>query len=519
MKRIITLLLLVVMTLSLVACQSGGGKTTVIPGLDFEIGDTGGLEVPFGNGEEIEIYCIDEVGVTNTYIYDKLSQIVGLNVKPLLVPNATSSQKSATIMASGDLPDIFYISNGSKINEYAMQGAFEPINPYFDELPNISRYYGEGGKYSWYPKSYAAEDGQLYFVSNSLENDRLVNHGMLYRKDIFDKHGIKMWNSPETFYQALKKLKELYPDSYPLTSKTGADLLEDYGVAWGGIKTYNVYFDEASKLWKYSDTDPKTKEMLDFFHKLYEEKLLDPEFLTNTQPAWTQKMTNGKSFVTYDWIGRLDMFMQQTDIDGYDLRYANPVGPKQTLVTLSQVKSFGIAFAKSKNSLLAMKVIDFLYSDAGAELMTLGVRGETFEFDEEGKVKYLDPELASKEKIEITDLSQKYCMWMRGGYVRADKRSCYYQYSEREQEAQEWVEKCGGLEPADPVVTFVGDDLSRANDLKNKLSKKFEEVMFKYIVGQNTGDAAWENWLKEAKKLGEDEYVKLYNDRHKELGL
>ena len=43
--------------------------------------------------------------------------------------------------------------------------------------------------------------------------------------------------------------------------------------------------------------------------------------------------------------------------------------------------------------------------------------------------------------------------------------------------------------------------------------------MFKYIIGQETGDVAWEKWLKEAKKLGEDELVEIYNRRHKELGL
>ncbi len=73
--------------------------------------------------------------------------------------------------------------------------------------------------------------------------------------------------------------------------------------------------------------------------------------------------------------------------------------------------------------------------------------------------------------------------------------------------------------PSDPVVTLVGDISTKANDINTRLSKKFEEVMFKYIVGTDTGDAAWEKWLKEAKKLGEDELCKIYNDRHKELGL
>ena len=110
-------------------------------------------------------------------------------------------------------------------------------------------------------------------------------------------------------------------------------------------------------------------------------------------------------------------------------------------------------------------------------------------------------------------------MWMSGSYKRADRRSCYFQYTEKEQEAQEWVDKCNGLEPADPIVTFVGDDVSKVADYKTTLSKEFEVFMFNYIIGQNTGDAAWNKWVEKAKKLGADDFAEIYNRRHKELGL
>jgi len=515
MKKIISLLLAVVMVASLCACGKNE-SSQVNTNLDFEIGDTGGLKVPFGNGEEISVFLTDEVGATNTWIFDKLNQVVGLNIKPSLVPVASANQKMQVLLASKQTPDITFAGTLEETNDYAAQGAWEPINDHLDDMPNFRRIFKDNPERDWVFKSLAASDGNLY-VFPTVDSNRIVNHGMLYRKDIFDKENIDMWNSPETFYETLKKLKELYPDSYPLTSKTGVNLIGNYAVAWGGITSYNVYYDEAAETWKYSDTDPKTKEILDYFNKLYNEGLLDPEFLTNTQAAWTQKMTTGESFVTYDWIGRLDMFVEQSTLPGYDLRYGNPVGPKQTLVTLEQVDKGGNVVSKNKNAPLAMKLMDFWYSDAGAELMTCGIRGETFEIGEDGMAKYL--EFEEGKKIDIMDLRSKYCMWMAGSYKKADKRSCYFQYTEREQEAQDWVEKCGGLEPEDPFVTFVGDDVSRVAELKTQLSKKFEEVMFKYIIGQETGDAAWKNWCNEAKKLGADELVEIYNNRHKELGL
>jgi len=164
-----------------------------------------------------------------------------------------------------------------------------------------------------------------------------------------------------------------------------------------------------------------------------------------------------------------------------------------------------------------MKLQDFWYSDAGAELMTCGIRGEIFEYGEDGMAKYL--EFEEGKKIDIMDLRSKYCMWMSGSYKRVDRRSCYFQYSEREQEAQEWVDKCNGLEPADPVVTFVGDDVSKVAELKTSLSKEFEIVMFNYIIGQETGEEAWDKWVAKAEKMGSKEFAEIYNRRHKELGL
>jgi len=515
MKKIFTLLLAMAMVLTLASC---GEKTVenLNTHIDFEIGDTGGLKVPFGNGEELSVFVTDEVGATNTYIFDKLGQIVGLKVTPILAPVSSSTQKMQTLLASGNLPDIMSAGTLNQTNDYAMQGAWEPINDHLDEMPNFKRIFGEGTDRNWIFKSLAATDGKLY-VFPVIDSNRVVNHGMLYRKDIFDKHGIEMWNSPETFYETLKKLKELYPDSYPLTSKMGVGIISHYGTSWGGLCAYDVYYDEENKTWKYSDTDPKMKDLLDFFHKLYKEGLLDPEFLTNTQPAWTKRMTTGSSFVTFDWIGRLDMFVSQSEIEGYDLRYANPVGPAQTLITLEQVSRSGNVVSKGKNAALAMKLQDFWYSDAGAELMTCGVRGETFEFAEDGTAKYI--EFEEGKKIDIMDIREKYCMMMSGSYKKIDKRSCYFQFSEREQEAQDWVEKCNGLEPENPVVTFVGDDVSRAADLKTALSKEFEVFMFNYIIGQNTGDKAWDEWVKKAEQLGANEFAELYNKRHKELGL
>ena len=89
-------------------------------------------------------------------------------------------------------------------------------------------------------------------------------------------------------------MKEAYPDSYPYASKTKEHIFRDWAFGWGiGGANYPTYYDETAKVWKYATIQPEHKEMLDFMKKLYNEGLLDPEFMTDTDDSWTAKMTSG----------------------------------------------------------------------------------------------------------------------------------------------------------------------------------------------------------------------------------
>ena len=84
-----------------------------------------------------------------------------------------------------------------------------------------------------------------------------------------------------------------------------------------------------------------------------------------------------------------------------------------------------------------------------------------------------------------------------------------------------YVEKgyCNVNLPMKKYRMEAGDDISKIADIKNKLASEFEAVMFKYIVGQDIGDSAWNKWVKKTEQLGANEQVQMYNNRHKELGL
>ena len=516
MKKVIALVLCVVLSLSLfVGCGNNGGTTK--EGqlyVEGDYGDTGGLKLPITKkGEHISILASSsEIDLQDSAFIQELIRRTGVDLEVIAVAPSTMSEKTKVMAASGDaMPDIFTNSLSWKdINDYGDQGAFEEITQHLDKLPNINEIFfknakehrTEGAIASWY----SAKGGLYLFPRFDLSRE--VNHGMLYRKDIFDKHGLKMWTNDEEFYQTLKKLKELYPNSTPFVSKNSDDIIGKIG-SFSGIRFPQEYYDEEEQTWKYGGVEEKAKEIIFFLKKLYDEGLIDPEFLTCTQASWTAKMTQAdKAFVTYDWIGRLEQFTEQTKetVPGYDLRYGEPLGEGK-VPSLSQVAA-GPVVKKSKNSLIALKLLDYLLSPSGAELSTLGVEGTTFNFNDEGKVVYVGFE----DKVpSINELEETYGMFTTGLYMRMDRRSAYFNYTAREQEAQDYMNsKEDGYFPLAPAISFTEEENEEIKDIFATLGKPARETAIKIILNGGT-EKDWEAWLKKAEQLGVNRAIEILN--------
>ena len=149
--------------------------------------------------------------------------------------------------------DIFRGMPLTEVNKLGSQGALSPINQYLDQLPNFKKLYADDPANKWVLSSWSDENNNLYtWPLYGLNQD--MNHGFLYRKDVFDKLGIQEWTNTDEFYAALNALKQAYPHAYPYASKT----------------------------WKSAYTQPEYKDMFDFMKKLYDEGLLDPEYVTDT---------------------------------------------------------------------------------------------------------------------------------------------------------------------------------------------------------------------------------------------
>lgn len=492
------------------------------PSASGAYGDAGGLKLPITTAAKLEVTWMTahpDVEWNNSPLIAELKKRTGIDLVIQNVPTDAYLEKVNTSIAAKSMPNLMNIAV-DKANTYGEQGAFLALNKNLDKIPNFKKVIIDTPANSWYMKSYSTEAGNVYGWP-VLDLQRKVNHMYMYRKDIFDKNNLTVWKAGDTngVYDVLKKLKTIYPNSYPVSSKMGNNFWWYQMAGWGlyggvGSMSYN----EQDKTWYYPYTTKEFKNMADFFKKLYNEGLLDPEFSTNTSNAWIAKVAEPeKTFVTLDWISRMDLFYIQVKDSNpkYELSPAPPMGPTGKHFQLSDLSYFGVVVsATTKNSLEALQLVDYLFSPSGATLNTIGVQGSWFNF-EGNKPVYTDPALKALPKIEIGNLSTKYGLWNQSMYVRVDRRSLYHALTPKEQAANDIIVNNNLFTDKDPILRFTDSVLENNGKLITNLNTKAFEFAMNYVINPKYGEAEWTKWLSDSKALNVTELEKNYNDAQK----
>jgi len=517
------LLISILITTSLMGCgnSSSDDKSNSKQNTDTtkSYGDTGGIILPITNKPVSLSVIVDTQAsdIKNKQGARELEKRTGVTLEIQAYPTSTVYEKIRMKVASGDLPDLITNLTRPEINRLGSEGTVTPINKYANELPNFTKLFIKDN--AWVMQTLTAEDDNLYFWP-AYNSQRDVNHGFMYRKDIFDKIGLKEWNNDTEFYQTLKKLKETYPSSSPFTSKYKEKIFYEISYGWGiGSLGYPAYYNENEKKWKPSITSPEWKNMIDFLKKLYNDGLLDKEFLTTSAADFEAKMTDGRSFVCFDWIGRMSLYknVAKNKIPDYDLRYANPIGTVGKIRYLNKIGLMGTAVKNNDKKEVAMKLLDYLASDSGSELYTVGIKDVTYRKDVNGNVTW--PDFPADKLLSFNDMIDKYGIHLMGIYTRIHPDSVYFKYTPAEKEAQEKMLESNKIETSDPVLKFTDNENEIITNLILVLQKKAEEFSAEYVVNKAYGDQEWNDWVTEADKQGIQKLVDVYNAAQKRLDI
>ena len=387
-KRLIALLLALVMCCGVFAgCNDKGGV----------------IKPPKLDGATIQIVVVPIDGLDHQTCY--LTQVVQekLNCKlDYLMLDDFGTVYAATQLSDGEAPDITYFSGYSaQYEQYGMDGAYINILDYLDQMPNVKAHLEANPTLL---EAYTAEDGCLYTIPQKNIGGTAERVAYLYREDIFQKHNLT-WPKNQTEFEAtLRKLKELYPDSYPFTMRNmnnNVQGAQSWGYLWGASHTssgtHNTIFtlDENGEYFNGMVSDAY-KEMGQYLQWLKGEGLLDPSTYTHTSETWYTALSSNRAFITYDKVDRLPYInMMGKDAQGESFQMiagaafnmgSHAAKTSEVITAYEGSGSTGFLYlGNNDNKTATMKYVDWLFSDDGFVTCNWGIEGESYEVDENGK--------------------------------------------------------------------------------------------------------------------------------------
>ncbi|MCM3112171.1 extracellular solute-binding protein [Lederbergia lenta] len=301
-------------------------------------------------------------------IIEEINKRLGIDLEVQFVPEG-GFEKINVAIASGDYPDVVTANYpSSALKQWIDEGILIPLNDYLPEMPTVKQRLEQS-------LSWTAVDGKYYgypFIGET------SNASLAYRADWLEKLGIQPPETIDEFYEALKAISAQGDDIYGLTAQK--DSRFDFVFFAYGLPHGDYVLNKEGKVVPFFE-HPSFEQGLVFLRKLWDEKLLDLEFLLNDTQQREQKFYQGKvGFMEaplYRHVNRIEGNLQKVDSNG-KLGYMHPpAGPDGTR-GMSIAKKSGLftgVTKKAANPEKAAKFIEFMVSEEGRELLQLGIEG------------------------------------------------------------------------------------------------------------------------------------------------
>jgi len=303
-----------------------------------------------------------------------------------------------TLIASGDYPDMIEWWNTqypTDLENLSNDGVIRPLNDLIDKYgPNIKKVRTDG-TCTWYHNS---KDGLIYGIP-CRPDDLGASQSFVVRQDWLDEVGMKAPDNPNDFYTMLQKFKEKHPDKIPFGFCNNAASLNWY-IVWSAFGiTYNQWnINDTGNLEYYTVRD-KSKDVITYVRRLYQEGLMEPEFVLMTREILWDKMANGDYGVCIWNTDRLDInndsarALFNTNFPNVKWQVLQPFPDEKGVrcCPAAQNTQQMLIFKKASDekAIACVRYCDYLLSNEGGDIADLGVKGAQWDEDANGVAHFL----------------------------------------------------------------------------------------------------------------------------------
>jgi putative aldouronate transport system substrate-binding protein len=359
------------------------------------------------------------------------------------------------------------------------------------------------------------QDGKFYLLPG-LHEEPWQDYTLAVRTDVLAQLGLAVPKSWDELRTVLAAMKAAHPDTFPLSDRfKGENLLKTAATGFGtsaGWEYANATWDANAKKYVGTGATPGLRQLVEYFHSLVKDGLLDPESFAQDDDSAIRKLANGRSFVistnAQNIVNDYRPALAATNPSATIAKIPFPSGPAGDVISAVTRLENGLMIsakaADSPNFVALMQFIDWLwYSDAGEEFALWGVEGTTYTKGPDGK-RALAGGLPSKLQL------QQRHGFSGGVFAYGGTTELLQSMFSPEELGFQKIMAAKKLLPLPPPYPFTDDEREQATLWEAPLKDFTKQMTLKFILGQrDLGE--WDAYVKELDAKGMGSYIALVN--------
>ncbi len=513
LKRIVACVLCVILVMSMSGC---GEKDTKEPGEVeskeklFDEPVTFTIMVPEHPSQQVN---------PDGEKYKAIKEATNVTLDFEVVPQSVYKTKKRAAMAAGTVCDIMYVEQ-SDLQEYASSGIFLKLDDYLEtELPNFYDIIKDDE--TW---ARTKIDGNVYGLT--ILNVGVYPNGAkapVIRYDILEKNNIAMPTTYDEWFEVMKRLKTIYPDSTPFSGRSaGINMLSNMEYGMGCYVGFG--YNQKTGQYQYGALTEEYLPVLEFWIKCWNEGIIDHNWASLDSNTWDAGINNNKIFFWYDNAGFASSqttALKKNDPDALMQimpLMANSAGEKQGVVYAKhQYKTYYALSASSQQKDKLLKFMNWCYSEEGMYICNYGKEGKMYTKDDKGNVT-IEASVVDKYRSSSSPLYN----WM------SDYGLGLLSFSPLVRDNGELLTQLGydnsqfmeimmadyeaGYYQPEVVDVTLSSEISRSiQSKKSDVDAKIFSEVRKFIEGTRPV-TEWNQFVVELKNLGAEEVVAAYNE-------
>ncbi len=454
-----------------------------------------------------------------------LEEATGVKVEWEFPADSSSSATAFNLMiASDDMPDIIqagWANSYGGPDSNIEKNVITDLTPYMeaDMMPNFKAYLDAHPELARDVKS---AEGRYFFFPQLLGHEKLASFRTWFiREDLLKKANMEAPETLEDWDKMLRAFKDMGLSTPLMCKFTGWQFRDDSPF----MACFNVpgdFYHDGDTV-KYGFIEEAFGDWVKQMATWYADGILDKDFLNETNEHWSAEILNGNNGAFFGSIGgNLGTYLDALG-DDREINYipvAPPSAKKGEEAMWSSkdklVKAVGAAVSSTtKNKELAIRLLDYGYSEEGQKLWNFGKEGVSYEMKEnaEGRVipTYTDIIMDASKRNGLTQ-GEAMGLHTRTGMPISVQSIDYLMQNYRHPEqlaAIDLAYKSRKLDYVLPTGFCTSDEEKQIADIVTPMNTYREETISKIIAGKLPIEKL-DEYFAQMKTLGAEKAIEIY---------